>query len=584
MRLIDNPFYILGVEPTDDVGTIQSAYDRKSLVEDEERCRCAKDILLHPQRRIEAEVAWLCGVSTADVLNRCRHLHRHQGALSELAVTSFFPLADTNQIAASPAQIVRLYHLLDTRDEWSPDTLAEVGCQLGNRFLDVNCDALIALLNHLREVAGISLIRREAETADALQAYQAEIATCLCHRICAFGPTEQRRIVTEIVADVTNHGQRYANELVYRLVEELERNRNGFLPDARWMLAWQIQQIEKMPAEKALDDSTWEYLLQQIRAWGKWTLPLRLAAQSKGQRYTESDIATRIRRISIKAGIEYGRPDLALRLTEALLEHGALSAQWQAVLQSDKVRFEACIIATRATQAGQQEMRHKTNGSKAAPPAGNDTTDVNGMRRSLFAVTKTERRPYYEGNHANPAHITKERIAAQDNRYRSELKGMAWHSRCGMNCATAVYITKERTVAQETMHQSEGKTTSTETNHTADRKLQRTHIVSGYKRDNKVKKLVFLILGISILAMASCDGDNGAYIENEDRNPFVEWEEGYKSGEEDGWNEGYEEGDEDEMGYEDAYEGRYEDEYEEGYEEGDRQGYEDATAGYAALY
>ena len=558
MRLVDNPFYILCVEPTDDVGIIQRAYDRKSLVEDEARCRRAKDILLHPQRRIEAEVTWLFSVPTADVIDRCQHLQNHPGVLSETAVTSFFHLTDTNRTVASLAQIAWSYHLLATRDEWSPDTLAEVGCQPGNCFLDVKCDELIVSLNRLREVAGISLIRRDAETADALQAYQIEIATCLHNRIQAFLPKEQRRIVTEIVADVTNHGQRYANEMVYRVVEQYERDAQIYIAGAAMVLVVHAWEIEKKLAETPLDDNTMESLLQQIQAWGKWTLPLRLAAQSKGQRYTENDIVKRIRHISVKTATDYGRPEWALRLTEALLAHGALSAQWQAVLQADKVRFEDGIIATRATSAGKQEVRHKTNGDKAAQPAGNDTTDANGMCRSPFAVTKTEQVPHYEGNHANPAHIT-EPTAAQDNRYRSESKAA-----------------------------------SADTNHAAHKERQRTRIVSGYKRDNKVKKLVLLVLGIGILAMASCDGDNGEYIENEDSSRSVEWGERYKSGVEDGWIDGDEDEYEDEYeeGYEDAYEGRYEDEYEgryegeyeEGDEEGDWQGYEDVTAGYAAWY
>lgn len=62
MDLLDNPFYILGMTPRDNIHRIMELAEERSLFLDPDKCRDARDMLTHPRNRISAEVAWMLGV------------------------------------------------------------------------------------------------------------------------------------------------------------------------------------------------------------------------------------------------------------------------------------------------------------------------------------------------------------------------------------------------------------------------------------------------------------------------------------------------------------------------------------------
>ena len=73
MDILKNPFYILGATPRDDRHRIMDLAEERSLLSDADECMTAQSTLIHPRRRISAEVAWLLGVDpdlSDEVLNR----------------------------------------------------------------------------------------------------------------------------------------------------------------------------------------------------------------------------------------------------------------------------------------------------------------------------------------------------------------------------------------------------------------------------------------------------------------------------------------------------------------------------------
>ena len=60
MRIEDNPFYILGVEPSDNFEIITEKWDEKSLMAEgnEKLFDSARQILTAPNKRVVAEVSW----------------------------------------------------------------------------------------------------------------------------------------------------------------------------------------------------------------------------------------------------------------------------------------------------------------------------------------------------------------------------------------------------------------------------------------------------------------------------------------------------------------------------------------------
>ena len=63
MDLFETPFYILRATPRDNRQRIVELAEERSLVLDPDVCNKARADLLHPKKRIAAEVGWLLGVS-----------------------------------------------------------------------------------------------------------------------------------------------------------------------------------------------------------------------------------------------------------------------------------------------------------------------------------------------------------------------------------------------------------------------------------------------------------------------------------------------------------------------------------------
>ncbi len=356
MRLVDNPFYILGVEPTDDVGTIQSAYDRKSLVEDEERCRCAKDILLHPQRRVEAEVTWLFSVPTADVIDWCRSMRDHQWEISHAGVMAYFHYGNTDKEIVALMQMTFLYNVMVHRRSQSHVTLVQGAQLLAGFFAQITYRGVTDAINARRAEAGIPLLQGEAEVTQVMQAYVQEIGDYLWRQIQPLDAAPKRQILADIIESGTDRGTKYANDLIYYLSEQYELDMQRLITDAGQAVSAQLQWIQSAIAQQRFHREMADVLLQRLQQWAYRTYPLRVAAQSKGQDYDWERLLASARNITIDIYNAYGDLELAMRMTEELRQYAAPHAGIRLLLDSDKKMLESWQAEQQQDEQEGQQM------------------------------------------------------------------------------------------------------------------------------------------------------------------------------------------------------------------------------------
>ncbi len=146
MDLFDNPFYILGVTPQDDIHKIVALAAKRSLLSDVDACMRAQTILIHPKKRISAEVAWLPGVvpeHTDEILtlleSSAGNRHYSNKPTSITAALFSLPYTEASNVADEVLELLKLseeHFLFDrifksTRQSKKIDSLIEISEFLG---------------------------------------------------------------------------------------------------------------------------------------------------------------------------------------------------------------------------------------------------------------------------------------------------------------------------------------------------------------------------------------------------------------------------------------------------------------------
>ncbi|MDR1873790.1 MAG: hypothetical protein LBQ90_02090, partial [Synergistaceae bacterium] len=154
MDLLKNPFHVLAVTPWDSKESIIEAAEERSLMGDPVECSNARSILIHPQKRISAEIAWLPGIFPLRVPEVLSFLQNEIRDLPKLH--EFTPMAQANLLAAGLGKIPEdLYVIWITR--------------LSETFEAIDVEDLLITFNRARSEGGfvnisdLDVVQREIQ-------------------------------------------------------------------------------------------------------------------------------------------------------------------------------------------------------------------------------------------------------------------------------------------------------------------------------------------------------------------------------------------------------------------------------------
>ena len=142
MDLLQNPFHILNATPRDSRHRIMELAEKQSLFQDADQCIDARVTLMHPLKRISAEVAWLPGVAPERVDAALKQLD--SPTLNLLDINELTPIAQVNLLAAG---LSRLPYL-------SSYNFVKWILKMTKAFEDITSEEVYRILNEARKESG----------------------------------------------------------------------------------------------------------------------------------------------------------------------------------------------------------------------------------------------------------------------------------------------------------------------------------------------------------------------------------------------------------------------------------------------
>lgn len=334
MKLLDNPFFILGVTMRDDRRRIMDMAEEKSLTSDETVVRDATAVLTHPRRRLEAEIAWLPGLDpkrTAEVVSILRRpassdtdvalllrrlsdqLVHERGSIELRNPGNPTSLARANLLADWLPRLVE-----DSPKHYVARWIAELAET--HHEIEEDVEQTIALLNRVRGVAGFPALSDLEHFRNELKARRQYYRQAIEGALDKLPSLVLVEIITMVVDEATENGSRHAPILIDDLVDRFEvRAQAEFFEEQHK----RIEALLKRVLEAAKRKENNEYmgrlvtkLEDVVKRWDKIAQPIQVSARSRRIRHNLShEVAKKIRDLGLELNNEYGLFDLSKRLT-----------------------------------------------------------------------------------------------------------------------------------------------------------------------------------------------------------------------------------------------------------------------------
>ena len=312
MDLLKNPFHILGATTRDNRHSIMELAEERSLLLDPDECMEARSILIHPRRRISAEVAWLPGVDPAlfDVV--LEHLDTPNQNL--LNITSLTHIARANLLVSGLSRLSNL----------PSANIVEWILAIAQASEAINSDTLCVILNEDRRAAGFPEITDLSAIDDEIRvqkSYYRQVLTVILENLSV---TEQASVLTMAIGTSIGNGRYQCPILIEDLILSYELGVQDSLEQNQKIIEAQDEKLRAMADAKNTDTTLQpivDQLIQAVKEWDTLAQPIQLSKRSRGERHTASfRIAWRVRELAIHLFNEYGKLDFSQQITNMLKE------------------------------------------------------------------------------------------------------------------------------------------------------------------------------------------------------------------------------------------------------------------------
>ena len=337
MKFEENPFHVLGVSSRQHRREVLVAAKESALAADERAVRDARSVLVHPIKRITAEVAWLPGVEldrVRELLGQLksdpRRVRHNCGALPALAQANLLSEA--------------LIHL---PTDVSAEELAQWIVSIAEIHDKIELVSTIESLNADRRAGAFPAITRsdvvESELESRRRHFRRAVETVLERE-----PVLSRADALAAAVESATSGSRHAPVLIDDLVDRFEDQQRSTLEDGQAKVAGLCERVLKSASEarsegamkvRLKDGSSrmvryedifgpdedairvhLKELIEMVYEWDRLAQPGQVNARSRGLRHDRSlAVAGMIRNLAITLHNEYGMSRASHELTGVLL-------------------------------------------------------------------------------------------------------------------------------------------------------------------------------------------------------------------------------------------------------------------------
>lgn len=341
IALLQSPFAILGANTHDDRRRIVELAEAEALESNHEACQKARADLTNPRTRLNAEIAWLPGVSPQKVVDLLARLQCDPGAIAqEVGLPALAHLnllvgvlesLDAGQIAPILGTLIR---------------------RMAVRAEDLSAGSVQRFINEDRAIAGFPEIKAvdsiESELSERKRYYRIAIRNALDRLPSA----TLIRVMTDVVDSVTVGGKKQAPELIDSLVDSYDVEVQGFLQaeaeNAKKLIA--AARRAAGGGEAAVQKFV-EQLIAVASNWDRVAQPIQVSTMARGIAHEPSrELAYAIRGLCLFLNNDHGMVALAQRLT-AMLQDVFAEVPDVAERVGDDAKALADIQAKRAASA-----------------------------------------------------------------------------------------------------------------------------------------------------------------------------------------------------------------------------------------
>ncbi len=313
MKLLENPFYILGATTQDDRRRIMEFATEKSLTTDENVVRDAMAVLTHPRRRLAAEVGWLLGLDhkrlaeILSVLDICPEEIRN--------LDDLFAITHANLLADG---------LVRTVERLSPSDIAQWIVHLARVHEYIDEEETARLLNEDRSISHFPLIPDIQHVVEELAERRKYYCQAMKNALDKLPTNSWIWVVTMAVSQATNNGKKHAPTLIEDLVNSFEVKAQNLLELETENIDALIEKVRNAVENKDSKERIASFIRQLEKAtknWDKVAQPIQVITQSQGLPHEPSyEVAGKIRNLALHLYNKHGHLDLSKRLTVLLQE------------------------------------------------------------------------------------------------------------------------------------------------------------------------------------------------------------------------------------------------------------------------
>ena len=335
MELLQNPFHILGATTRDSRQRIIELAQEANLLSDTDECDTARDILIHPKKRIEAEVAWLPGFDAFDTDKVLKQLKSTDDQLLHFI--------DPTHIALTNILVARLSRL----PKHTADTCVDRILAIAKASEAINPEKVRTTFNADRSSAGFPQINDMTTIEEAIYTQKKHYRSVITGVMEKIDVIERAQMMTTLVEKAIGNQLSRCPPLIDDLVTSYENGVKQTLENKQQLIETQDKHIRDTAninfSEYTLTRAV-NQLIDTVKEWDTIAQPIQLSKRSRGERHNESFIiAEQCRDLAATLFLEQKNYDMARKIINMLQDAFAEVPELLAHIDADAEALEQQI-------------------------------------------------------------------------------------------------------------------------------------------------------------------------------------------------------------------------------------------------
>jgi hypothetical protein len=347
-----NPFFILGVEITDNKEKIISLFEEKLLFQDSKKVIAAEEKLLKLQKRTIAEVMWFSSCSSEQLKIILKYLDDLQNGIEKEPLNidgnhyeihmddgdkwftegGIGPISDVDKFNI---KYYSLPYLLCKKHDNIGDPLSLIR-QIDYYFSTLDKLKIMDEINKKRVMSGFPLIQ-DVEIFDRIfLIYRKKIKKCFSIFLSLNAVYSNSVIAKGLIEEEFIRSNRNC-AIIEDFISEYEIATSSYLDNYKNKLIRRIKGVINTKENGSILEDSINKILYEIKGWDNIARPLQLYARSRGKFHTNSQlIAKNARELALYSHNEAKNTDLAIKITNSLKKYFAELPEFLQIIKEDE--------------------------------------------------------------------------------------------------------------------------------------------------------------------------------------------------------------------------------------------------------